>query len=84
VIGLKRERLRIRIAVAHRAHPEHFFHPIASSGLPLPIFFIFIFARRENQCSARESSLAIDCTQRPAIDKHEMQFLKNIILLCEP
>ena len=32
VIGVQFCRLRIVVAVTHRVHPEHIFHPIASSG----------------------------------------------------
>jgi hypothetical protein len=36
VIGVQLSRLQIGITVIHRVHFDHFVHPIASSGLPLP------------------------------------------------
>ncbi|HUD74570.1 MAG TPA: hypothetical protein VMQ76_05810, partial [Terracidiphilus sp.] len=63
-----------RAAVAHCVHPEDFFHPIASSGLPLHLFCNFIFTQRKNHTPLTEVILAIDCTQTQALDKYEMRF----------
>ena len=40
VIGVQFLRLTERIAVTHCIHPEHFVHPIASSGRPLTLIWI--------------------------------------------